>query len=371
MVSAFGTRNQSPLKAFYQSPLLVRQDVSSEPTCVDIGWHSSSDAVYHGMTGLLMLSRMAQVASIDSLDATPSDNTFTVTVGGGSEGVSGDISPAYTAGVLVAALNASSDTDISAITWSADELGNIYGQADMPGIAISATLSVSGIGSGSVTDFDTDPTKCFGDYDAGTSVLTLSQYEDGTGITTTQTYISTWNPESIELIFDQGSVPDGNAWLTFENSTGLEFCPDGINIADIKYTFNRDFNGSSSTTTNQTCCSATISTARPFVAVSGGPKWPAPDHSDPLYDNWSIDDVYVYAKDAYGNIVWSADFNGACYCGTLGVNAGFQTTDSYGYSVIMYPVYGVIIPSIILDESIGGYLKSQGVYDFYMRVRYA
>jgi len=98
---------------------------------------------------------VAQVwtGSIDSVDATPSNNTFTVTIGGVAISVAGVTSAAATAAALVALLNASTHPYFSGITWSVPSGGSVRGTADTAGVPFVAALSKTGAGTGTVTDF--------------------------------------------------------------------------------------------------------------------------------------------------------------------------------------------------------------------------
>lgn len=98
---------------------------------------------------------VAQVhtASIDSVDATPANNTFTVTIGGVAISQVGDTDVATTATALVALLNASTHPYFSAITWTNPSAGNIVGTADTAGVPFVAALTETGAGTGAVTDF--------------------------------------------------------------------------------------------------------------------------------------------------------------------------------------------------------------------------
>lgn len=97
---------------------------------------------------------VAQVhtAIIDSVDGTPANNDFTVTIGGIAITVAGDTDVATTATALRAALNASEHPYFSTITWSGTA-GNIIGTADTKGCPFVAALTETGVGSGAVTDF--------------------------------------------------------------------------------------------------------------------------------------------------------------------------------------------------------------------------
>lgn len=94
--------------------------------------------------------------SIDTVDGTPSDNDFEVDINGDIVSVPGDTDVSTTAANLVAALNGSTNPYFSAITWSNPSGGDIVAVATDPGMPFTATLQVSGVGTGTVTDFAND-----------------------------------------------------------------------------------------------------------------------------------------------------------------------------------------------------------------------
>jgi len=99
---------------------------------------------------------VAQIAdaTIDNIDAgSPSaSNDFTVTVGGFSVSVAGDTDAQTTAAALVADLVSSTQPYIAAIAWTAPGAGVVRGTG-VAGVPFVAALSVSGAGTGAVTDF--------------------------------------------------------------------------------------------------------------------------------------------------------------------------------------------------------------------------
>lgn len=96
----------------------------------------------------------AQVSagSVDSVDATPSNNTFTITIGGYAVSVAGITNQDATAAALVNACNASSHPYFSAVTWS-NTTNDVTATADTAGAPFIAALTVTGAGTGTVTNF--------------------------------------------------------------------------------------------------------------------------------------------------------------------------------------------------------------------------
>lgn len=96
-----------------------------------------------------------ETGSIDSVDGTPANNDFTVTIGGIAVTVAGVTSAAATAAALLAALQASTHPYFTAVVWTNPSGGNIVGTAAVPGVPFEAALTVTGAGTGAVTDFTT------------------------------------------------------------------------------------------------------------------------------------------------------------------------------------------------------------------------
>jgi hypothetical protein len=97
---------------------------------------------------------VAQVwtASIDTVDGTPANNDFIVTIGTESVSTTGDTDVTTTATALAVALNASTHPYFAAITWTSS-VGDIIGTADVLGSPFIAALTETGAGSATVTDF--------------------------------------------------------------------------------------------------------------------------------------------------------------------------------------------------------------------------
>lgn len=109
---------------------------------------------------------VAQVASgsIDSVDATPSNNTFAVAIGGVVISTPGATDVATTAGNLRSLLQNSTHPYFAAITWGGSG-GTITATAVVPGAPFDVNLTESGAGSGSVTNF-ADTTSSESPHDA-------------------------------------------------------------------------------------------------------------------------------------------------------------------------------------------------------------
>lgn len=106
-------------------------------------WLGHADAVAHVKTG-----------SIDSVDGTPANNTFTITRNGKSVSQVGTTDAATTAAALVALCNAETEPEFAEITWANPSAGNITATADTAGKPIpTIALTETGAGTGSVTDF--------------------------------------------------------------------------------------------------------------------------------------------------------------------------------------------------------------------------
>lgn len=114
---------------------------------------------------------VAQVssASIDSVDTGSPSNTFTVTIGGVEVSTEGVTDVATTAANLVTALEASTHPYFTAVDWTNPSGGTITGTAATAGVPFVAELSVSGGGTGTVTDFAED-TASAGPNDASTAL---------------------------------------------------------------------------------------------------------------------------------------------------------------------------------------------------------
>jgi hypothetical protein len=106
----------------------------------------------HWIGGAPAVAQLAE-ASIDSLDGTPANNSFSVDIGTVSVTVLGTSNPNQTAGALVTALQAATHPYYTAITWSNPSGSTVRAVALVPGAPFVAALTVSGPGTGTVTDF--------------------------------------------------------------------------------------------------------------------------------------------------------------------------------------------------------------------------
>lgn len=145
---------------------------------------------------------VAQVwdGTIDSVDGTPANNTFTVTIGGVAVSVPGNTSANQTATDLRAALNASTHPYFSGITWSG-ATNHIIGTADTAGVPFVAVLSKSGAGTGTVTNFS-ETTANSGPHDWDTA----GNWSDGVAPTGSDVIIIANSDVDILWGLDQNTV---------------------------------------------------------------------------------------------------------------------------------------------------------------------
>lgn len=108
-------------------------------------------AVVYWTPRAMAVAQIAE-ASIDSVDAAPANNTFTVTVGEFSVSVVGDTDANTTAVALVAALVSSTQPYVAAIGWTAPGSG-VVRATGVDGVPFTAALTETGAGTGAVTDF--------------------------------------------------------------------------------------------------------------------------------------------------------------------------------------------------------------------------
>lgn len=160
---------------------------------------------------------VAQVStgSIDSVDATPSNNTFTVTIAGVEVSTPGDTDVATTATNLRALLNASdAPAPFRGITWSGSS-GDIIGTSDSAGLPFTASLTETGAGTGSVTNFVTGTANAGpNDWNDG------DNWSDGSAPGAADTVILRDSDQSITTGLDQNTIT--LAKLVIESSyTGL------------------------------------------------------------------------------------------------------------------------------------------------------
>lgn len=162
---------------------------------------------------------VAQVhtASIDSVDATPANNTFTVTIGGVAISAVGDTDVATTATNLRASLNASTHPYFAGITWSGTA-GDIIGTADTAGVPFVAALTETGAGTGAVTDFAVT-TASAGPCDWATA----DNWSDGSIPATNDTIIFADNSVNVSFNLDQNALAINDLFIeqTYTGKIGL------------------------------------------------------------------------------------------------------------------------------------------------------
>ncbi|MEE8306554.1 MAG: hypothetical protein V3R81_04770 [Gammaproteobacteria bacterium] len=175
-------------------------------------WRGDADAV-----------AQVHTASIDSVDATPANNTFFVTIGGVAISAVGDTDVATTATNLRASLNASTHPYFAAITWSGGT-GDIIGTADTAGVPFVAALTETGAGTGAVTDFaSTTASAGPNDWGTGDNWLT-SGGSQGTAPVSTDTVIIENTNVSIAYGLDQNAIALGFLRIdqSFTGKIGLD-----------------------------------------------------------------------------------------------------------------------------------------------------
>lgn len=166
-----------------------------------------------------------ETASIDSVDGTPANNTFTVTIGGVSISAVGDTDVATTATNLRASLNdADAHIYFSSITWSGTG-GDIIGTADTAGVPFEAALTVSGGGTGTVTDFATTTASAGpSDWSTGANWVNASTGASGTVPASTDDVIIENSDSLIVFGLDQSAVELDSLQirLSFTGKIGME-----------------------------------------------------------------------------------------------------------------------------------------------------
>jgi len=163
---------------------------------------------------------VAQVdtGSIDSVDGTPANNTFTVTIGGVAISAIGDTDVATTATNLRASLNGSTHPYFSGITWSGTT-GDIIGTADTAGVSFVAALTETGAGTGTVTDFAAT-TASAGPCDWSTA----TNWSDGSIPGTSDTIIFSDNSVNVCFGLDQNALAINDLQIakTYTGKIGLD-----------------------------------------------------------------------------------------------------------------------------------------------------
>lgn len=182
---------------------------------------------------------VAQVdtASIDSVDGTPANNTFTITVGDSSVSTPGNSTAAQTAADLAALANGNTTgAHMKAITFANPSGGNITATAKVAGVEFVAVLSVSGGGTGAVTDFASTTAN------AGPSSLqAVDNYSTGALPTASDTLIIRDNDDAIA--YDLDAVGNIGTLVVEQSFTGT------IGLSEA--VFARDATGGNTTTVRE------------------------------------------------------------------------------------------------------------------------
>lgn len=185
--------------------------------------------------------RQALLATIDSVDATPSDNDFTITIGAASVTVTGTTSTGATNLALALAAAASTDPEFTRFTWDRpdffEQLRATYtadGGADPPSI----TLNVSGPGSATVTDF--------------ALAYTTWELDDAAGGTTSVSWQGTIASTLAALATAADSAFTEATW----SGAGGNLTGTGVIFGDVLPTFRIDYSGLVSLSTSLTVVQA-------------------------------------------------------------------------------------------------------------------
>lgn len=107
--------------------------------------------MFGGLSEVLEATAQASQASILTVDATPANNTFTVTIEDAEVSQVGDTDPDTTAVALVVSLNASVNPNFSVITWTNPSGALIVGVADTENVPFTAVMSVTDTGMDEAT----------------------------------------------------------------------------------------------------------------------------------------------------------------------------------------------------------------------------
>lgn len=157
-----------------------------------------STIIWYG--GALPSVAQVNAGAIAGVDGTPSNNTFTVTIGGVTVSVAGTVSASATAGALAAALAASAHPYFTAIQWTNDSGALVSGTAKTPGVPFVAVLSKSGGGTGTVTSFSITASAGPNDWN------TAANWSGGVVPATGDTVIIANNSVPIAYGLDQSAV---------------------------------------------------------------------------------------------------------------------------------------------------------------------
>jgi hypothetical protein len=188
-----------------------------------------------------------ETGSVDTVSGTPSDSTYTVTIGGVAIDEVGDTDVATTATNLRATLNASTHPYFAAITWSGSA-GDIIGTADTAGVPFIAALTVAG-GTGTVTDFvETTASAGPSDWSTGENWVNAATGATGTIPASADDVVIENSTNSIVYGLDQNAVALDSLEirLSFTGKIGMErrafmTAADGLTADSTKAEYREDY----------------------------------------------------------------------------------------------------------------------------------
>jgi hypothetical protein len=225
-----------------------------------------------------------ETGSVDTVSGTPSDSTYTVTIGGVAIDEVGDTDVATTATNLRATLNASTHPYFAAITWSGSA-GDIIGTADTAGVPFIAALTVAG-GTGTVTDFvETTASAGPSDWSTGENWVNAATGATGTIPASADDVVIENSTNSIVYGLDQNAVALDSLEIRLSftgkigDSTKAEYREDylkiGAEVVDIGQAFGTGTQSGSTRIKIDNVDAAATTTTIHNTATTGDTPYPA------------------------------------------------------------------------------------------------